>query len=255
MKTRMKQADIKVKCTGAGGDDIFDGTSMAVEALGEGAKGGNSGLLAFAYLYRRFGPPFCGSDDHKDICGYQLTTDDPKVFLRIYPKASGLEYSVGYLAAEELHKERMEPLIEWGEKFENWWVARWQKDHQEDDFEKFLEWPKEKQEELQDLYWSERYKKEVMDLAKIDIGEFPNLHSSKHWREEEKNSVKYRVNIALFNALKELLRPVYVRDVPINILGRCEPETKLGFRKPANHSKYAGFGVPKKAMDDWIKDD
>jgi hypothetical protein len=250
MSAKMKQANIECKCTGAGGDDIFDGYEMTIEALGEGAKDGNSGMLAFAYLYRRFGPPFCGSDNYKDICAYELTTDDPKVFLWIHPKASGLPYSIGYLAAEELREERMKPLYDYNAKWEEWWLKRNGINPDE-----FNDLPKKRKETLSSRFCRDRHKIKLIGLANAELGPPPYPgRSDKNWKEDP-DSVRYRVNIAVFNALKELLRPVYVRDVPINILGRCGSERSLGFRRPAKESKYAGFGIPRKAMDDWIKDD
>ena len=60
-------------CTGASMSEICDGFALAYAVYGE-ALDDNSGLLAFAYLWRRFRPPWWGSDDHKD-----LVTDSPQL--------------------------------------------------------------------------------------------------------------------------------------------------------------------------------
>lgn len=49
-------------------------------------------------------------------------------------------------------------------------------------------------------------------------------------------------------ALKELLRPVFINDVAINILGRI-PDDELDDRDCAERSPYAGLGVPREALD------
>lgn len=50
----------------------------------------------FAYLYRRFGPPEEGSDPHKEIACWYLTTPDGDVVLWVSPRPSGAKYSFGY---------------------------------------------------------------------------------------------------------------------------------------------------------------
>lgn len=50
----------------------------------------------FAYLFRRFGPPEEGSDPHKEIACWYLTTPDPDVILWVSPRPSGAKYSFGY---------------------------------------------------------------------------------------------------------------------------------------------------------------
>ena len=59
---------------------------------------------AFAYLWRRFGPPFDGSDPHKELCNYCLTTRMPGVLLYVSPKLSA-EISFGYLLKQKLFRK------------------------------------------------------------------------------------------------------------------------------------------------------
>ena len=87
-----------------------------------------------------------------------------------------------------------------------------------------------------------------MAAAKVAIGMAPGFHRPKDWREAD--SLVRRVNEAVLAAMKELLRPVYVRDGALNILGRCAD----CFDDAAPQSKYAGYGVPKRAMDAMIKE-
>lgn len=50
----------------------------------------------FVYLFRRFGPSEWGSDDHKSIAGWFLTTPNPDVILWVTPCVYGGKYSFGY---------------------------------------------------------------------------------------------------------------------------------------------------------------
>ena len=45
------------KCRGAKGDEFVDADVIAREAWGLGDGYGPTGVLAFGYLFRRFGPP------------------------------------------------------------------------------------------------------------------------------------------------------------------------------------------------------
>lgn len=169
----MRQATGMRGWSGAASGELADGFELAREAYGlpdvmSPDKGDDSGLTCFAYLWRRFGPPRYGSDPHKDLCCYYLTTDDPDVVLWVRPCGSGLAYGVGYMVSKRLA-----------------------------------------------------------------AGPSP--------------SARRRVQGALKRALRELLRPAYVRDVPINILGRCADG------EPAERSKYAGLGVPPGPLDEMLR--
>ena len=62
------------KVSGALSGDLCDGLAMAERVYGPAAASPQSGLLAFAYCWRRFGPPWFGSDDHKELVKYILGT-------------------------------------------------------------------------------------------------------------------------------------------------------------------------------------
>ncbi len=59
---------------------------------------------AFAYLWRRFGPPFEGSDPHKDLVSYFLTTDMKGVLLYVRPCVSA-STSFGYSATRQRRRK------------------------------------------------------------------------------------------------------------------------------------------------------
>lgn len=139
----------------------------------------NSGLVAFGYLWRRFGPPSWGSDDRKELCSYVIRTPDSAVFLELGVKAMPLSFSVGFLADSSTETTRF-----------------------------------------------------------ADDGD----------------ETMARIRTAVIAAMREMLRPVYVRDVPINIFGRVTDEYASDW-EPAERSKYAGLGVPIEAMDALLASD
>lgn len=139
------------------------------------------GFTAFAYLWRRFGPPWLESDDYKELCQYVLTTPIPSVYLTVYP--TGSRCGMGFLA----------------------------------DYARYL-----------------NCQRDPDSPDAIAVGD------------------------ALRTSAMELLRPVSVRDVDWNILGRCEPwgheEDDDWVCENAELSKYAGIGIPKAAMDKEVEE-
>ena len=156
---------------GAASDDAVDVRDLAIEVWGDKAAAANAGLAACAYLWRRFGPPFYGSDDYKEILQYILTTDDPDVWLTVYPGGSGLRHGVGYLATPALRRRA---------------------------------------------------------FAEPDMAT--------------------RIQDAIRGAMRELLRPVGVRDTMINLFGRLLDDC-YDYGDVADRSAYAGYPVPRDAMD------
>jgi len=216
---------------------------LIFEALGAGVEEPHSGATAFAYLWRRFGPPAHGSDEHKNLCCYYLTTNRSDVALSVYPKALPLFYSIGYLLSCALRRELERPEREWGDARFQWWLSL----HPEMR-------TKEKQA-ISEAYWADMLLPETAERVAEAIGEFP--------REQDFDSrwvpwcgmpkLAMRINRCLYAAMRELLRPVYVRDVPITIFGRITDE-EAEQQSDAPRSKYAGYGVPLAAMDKLIAD-
>lgn len=117
----------------------------------------------FAYMYRRFGIPQFGSDDHKEIANWYITTPDPAVALRVSPRPSGVNHSFGYVIDQRI--------------YDNW---------------------------------------------------------------QSKSQVN-AVQKALSIAISDLLTPVFVRDVPINAIGRVKRKDALD--NACDEWKWAGYGV------------
>jgi hypothetical protein len=238
MKQALKMKDV----TGAKASDVADGHKLAIEVYGplgltDDDSRNNSGLTAFAYLWRRFGPPIYGSDSHKELCCYYLTTEDPQVFLFVSPSGSGLAYAFGYMVKKSLErkhfKETCGPLLAWNKKFETWWIKRNKetfpilrsnkayKDASESDKQLVAE-------AFSDVRWGQNAQ---TDLAEKDIGKYPGR--------TEHSKASRHIQDTLKKAMRELLRPVYVRDAAINILGRCDDTDDS-----VESSEFAGIGIP-----------
>ena len=231
-------ARCKGKWAGASADGLMSGHALAVSALGKRAAGRDSGLRAFAYCWRRFGPPWHGSDPHKDLCSYCLTTPNPGVMLRVYPSGSPIAYGVGYMARRHFTTDHEEPLLCWHEKHEKWWLAQ--------DPERQAMEPEARAE----AYFEDMVDRDVHASAVAAIGQCPRLPLPRSWR--RLRGPIHEVNAALFAALRDLLRPVWVRDVPINILGRVSDgqARELPGIEP---SPYAGYGVSRRALNNLRK--
>lgn len=237
---------------GCASDEMVSCHELAEAAWGkEVCNDQTRGLAAFAYLWRRFGPPFMGTDPHKRLVCYYLTTSDPDIFLGIDVSASGLSYSTCYLAKNSVREAHQKPIFKkmkkWDNAFERWWI----KNHPEfkDQIKNWKKLNPEEKKKIQDMYGNDFYNQDVYKKAKADLGEHPNCH--------QESKTTRRLKRVLTAAMKELLRPVFVRDVPINILGRVLDAEYAGYGESetdcAPRSKYAGYGVPKGAMDKLVK--
>jgi hypothetical protein len=258
MKWEMEQAKSLKGWTGCKAGPMLSGHKLAQEVFGRPdelhpEKTDNTGLTAFAYLWRRFGPPTFGSDSHKDLCSYFLTTEHPEVVLWITPSGSGVAYAVGYMVTNKLEEknnaEMFSDIWAWDKKFEKWWIKR--------NAAKFPILKSEKtykaasdedKQKVAEAFNNARYgdytaasgwKPDAeFKLAQKAIGKYPR-------RKDDDTKTGKLVRKVIKNALAELLRPVYIRDVPINILGRCDHSDAPS----AEYSKYAGLGISLKPLD------
>lgn len=226
-------ADLGGACTGAKSSTLSDPETLANEIWGESEQDDDSCLSAFAYLWRRFGPPFSGSDDYKDICRYILTTPDKQVFLTITICPGSLNRGVGYLVQKSLYAEFMAPASEWYKKTERWFVERNPSLSGEKLSEAYFNWLSSPQR--------------IIDVGNVPLDPLPD----ENWRGG--SEIMIRVNTALLTSMKELLRPVWVRDEPINVFGLCEDKLVASL-KSADYSKYAGCAIPAETMNNILKE-
>ena len=119
----------------------------------------------FAYMFRRFGVPEIGSDPHKELANWYITTTDKHVALCVSPRPSGMRHSFGYMIDSMVKCKRHDP-----------------------------------------------------------------------------NQI-FEVEEAIKNAMCDLLSPVFVRDCPINAVGRVDWDSDIAnYEVP--ECEWAGYGVP-----------
>ena len=239
----MKQvATLPGKWGGAAASDLCDGHALTKAVYG--AVHRDSGLTAFAYLWRRFGPPWWGSDSHKELVTYYLGTPVCDVVLGMHLSGSRLGLNVGYLITHdrENRARNTKAIGAWEEQFEGWWIRM----KLDEESRAFLHSnPADDDPQLKEIsgqFWDARYDHEVVEEAEAFVGPFPG----------RVRQASVYISHAITAALEELLRPVYIRDVPVTILGCLDERSPCwhpGNAHYAEPSRYAGYGVPQEAMD------
>lgn len=198
--------------------------ALTLEAWGEMCLSNDSGMTAFPYLWRRFGPPQWESDPRKDLCRYVLTTDMYGVFLQIRPAVCPLQYCVSVLllksVGDKCEIERTEYMTRCDQYLESKYGSI-------------------------DILWTLPDNEAVViaDEMIAACGECPRIPAD--WRASS-NTTHRRVSEAVLSAMRELLRPVRVRDVSINLFGRVPDGYASGH---ADVSGYAGYRVPVERME------
>lgn len=252
--------------TGSSSGQWGCGRTIAGEVYA-GRMGQNSGLTALAYCWRRFGPPISGSDDHKDLVAYLLTTPAPDVWLWLHLSASEIDLAVGAIMTKPVYERILKPMRDWGQKRREWLertylglnpelkptMNRWKslrKKKKDEIREAFESWKRER-DEVEDRIWelgrkATRTADEDRERRRLSRG-FKRFPVPLPARDEE-TPAGTRVQRAIRAALQDLLRPVYVQDVPINVFGRMRDED-VDHKRVVGRSRYAGLGVPVKALD------
>lgn len=194
--------------------------ALAFEAWGDAAHDPDSSALAFAYLYRRFGPPSLLGDSHKDMAEWVLTTNDPDVLVSVHPGGGEIGYALTYWVRASLEDEARKPAADW-------WTAyrariadavaaeRPEFVSKRDDDGEPAELSDEGWAEVDRRYFVEKMPPEVIAI----IGRPPRMGNPQKW-ETEGTPIQKRVATAILGTLRRLLRPVYVRDVAITIVGQ-----------------------------------
>lgn len=157
----------------------------------------NASMAAFGYLFRRFGAPMPAGDEYKRMAVYYLGTPMDDLALCISSGGGSLTLDVSYLIGYSL----MERMNEAYERKRAVWSKRFAKFSGTAD-------PAKQMELMLDA--------DYLANAAKQIGAYPREPIDWH----EGSLVRRQVNRALLAALRELLRPVYIRDVPLNILGK-----------------------------------
>jgi hypothetical protein len=242
METVVKINSFGGRVSGAMGG--FFWPSHLAKAAGVSFDRGN----IMAYCFRRFGYPVHGWDDYKELCSWYVTTRMPGVYLSIRP-SSGSPF--GFMLTMDIYEEveryfgehwfnKVAAYREWAMRehgvFPVSYEVVWYKDRDavDRDFTQwmsrnypeitegmFAELPKEKRE-MYSGEWSD-FKDEEHERL---FAEFEKTYEAPepfnyydNWPELPWYHPVRLVNDALTDAIRDLLRPVNIRDVLINING------------------------------------
>lgn len=215
----------------------------------------NDAGSVFIYLFRRFGYPRFGWDDQKTLVKYYLSTSMDGVILVVEPDVTGAG-TFGYMLREDLDRkcidEENAPFEEWHARFEEWALQKhgieiikifeqdddkltrvwkkWGTDKKDEDFvdEKDAHQQFFKEQENIRVKYSSMYK---------EINPFPKRIL---YQELNNNSIIKQCYSALCDAIEDLKKPVFVRDVLINISGEIK---KHSDDDVIEYSNMAGIGV------------
>lgn len=218
---------------------LFDLKAAAEAIIGKLSAGDT-----FMYLFRRFGYPRFGWDGYKKLVRYNITTPMAGVILIAEPNVTGAStfgYMLRYDINQQCEKEEQKPYEGWKEQFEAWALKEhdieiirlfeqdndklnrmWQKwgaDKEDSDF------TSEKDAHNAFFTYQEAIRVKYVDMYK-EIATFPETTPIE---DRSDDSIMKQCHIALCDAIRDLLRPVYVRDVLIDITG------KLSWEEPDEH--------------------
>jgi hypothetical protein len=209
---------------------IFD-----LEAATEQIVGKLNGGDTFIYLFRRFGYPRFGWDDQKQLVLYRITTPMPGVILLIEPDVTGA-FTFAYILrkdiAEAYAEEDRKPFTERYKRFEAWAIAKgietihtyyepdndklqrvwrtWTAANEDNDFET--------QNEAEQTFYNEQA--EITATLLKEYAKIEPYAKPIPLMDQPDNSIMKQCHMALCKTIKDLLRPVHVRDVMINIKGK-----------------------------------
>lgn len=192
----------------------------------------------FAYLWRRFGPPNRPNDPYKELASYLLTTPHPSMWLSISPYSGGdtlisLRFLTDWETSKTLHAYRTKPFTDWFDAFythllknpPTWWDAWCTAVPEKDHFLLQDKTPKAYMRLLDmnanrpnttspECAWILEQK-----ASWIKTNPKPTDRDTNDWTTWDKDDPHLPFIKAAEKTLKDLLRPVYVRDCPIDIFG------------------------------------
>ena len=209
---------------------LFDMSDDAEKLIGTPNAGDT-----FIYLFRRFGYPKFGWDGFKHLIQYHITTPMAGVALTVEPDVPG-GGTFGYMLREDISEacddEDNKPWKDRYERFEAWAI----KEHGIETMHIYFE---PDQDKLKRVWQTWAADKDDADFADVkaartafyeDQANITNELSEEYLEIEPHpeiipledrtdGSIMKQCHTALCAAIMDLLRPVYVRDVMINISG------------------------------------
>lgn len=212
---------------------IFELEAAAKKIVGD-LDAGNS----FMYLFRRFGYPRFGWDGMKQLVVYRITTPMPGLVLLVEPNLTGaftFEYGLRDDLAQQYEDEDSKPWQDRYKRFEAWaletrGIETIHTCHEPDQDKLNRVWRKWTAANVANEFKSRNEAEQTFyrEQAKITqdlLDEYDRLNIDAYQKripleDRPDDSITKRVHVALCAAITDLLRPVYVRDVLINICGR-----------------------------------
>ncbi len=236
---------------------IFELETAAEEITGKLNAGD-----VFMYLFRRFDYPKFGWDDQKQLVIFRITTPMPGVILMVEPPVTDA-FTFGYILrkdiAEAYAEEDRKPFTERYERFEAWALEKGIETmhiYLEPDNEKLQRvWQTwcvanavnefETQDEAQKTFMDEQARI-TQDLLEEYVAVEPCTDPIP-LTDRMDDSIMMQVHIALCDTIRDLLRPVHVKDVMINIQGKVVWDESLNQDKDSvKYAANAGCGVGNK---------
>lgn len=229
---------------------------------------------ALAYMIRRYGYTTEGSDDHKALCRYVIPTSIENFFVSVTMRGS--HTLIGWAAPQPLWGQihGYEPVRLWRTDMKKWAEGQgdpiWNRfsgehyhaylrKHTDKQFtdEWFASELEAERIPFEDLYkaftchvdesyerMSEAYRK-IVPFPNDDSAQLPADHPLRPFED------------AFRATLTDLLNPVYIRDVPRNILGRMTDEEVMHSEEiygrestAVDFHTSAGYGVPRAFVED-----
>lgn len=253
----------------ATGDDFANAFDIAERVLGSEIQQGS----LFTYLFRRFGNPNKGSDPDKELAAYLLTTTRPDMLLKISPYAGGnVSISFTFLVSHEVRRicddwmrrdrdAHQAAFLDWIETENR--VPAWADEAAEAMSQG--EWPV-----LEGVTGWRRMMTGIAMMSYLGVREDDNAGKAEairwfqsvradyealhpippvQWRGDdvaawEDDDPKKPYAEAMAETLRDLLRPVWIRDSAIGIYGAIDEEhpEALGNAGPdADSASSAGY--------------
>ena len=223
---QIEEFDVEYTGAMAGLFDMDQYADTALPALNPGG--------VFIYLFRRFGYPRIGWDGRKELVQYYLTTPMEGVLLSVRPNVTG-GGTFGYMLRIDLdlecNNDVMKPMDDWRKRFDAWAL----KEHGVEILNMFEQnsdkldrawvvWGEDKQHiefgSEKDAYNAFYDDQEQMRIKYVDMYEEIDPYPKRVSVEDRNDdSILKQCHTALCSAIDDLLCPVYVRDVLLNIVG------------------------------------
>jgi len=209
---------------------IFDINEDAEKIIGE-LNVGNT----FIYLFRRFGYPRFGWDGGKQLVQYHITTPMAGVLLTVEPDVTGAG-TFGYMLRKDIdiacEEELRKPYTDWMERFEAWALKEYGVE-----ITKMFERDNSKLDRVWKVWGADKQNREFasdkeacktffVDQEDIRVKcakmykRIEPLQEQILIEDRPDDSVLKQCHTALCMTVADMLRPVYMRDVLIDIRGK-----------------------------------